>query len=554
MLQIYHKRNLFSRKEPGKKVVSFDWRFIFDGMEYLKFEKGYVLKKWRKRIPMALVFPNKYALGMSNLGFLFLYQRLNLYEEIVCERFFYEEEKPLLSLETKRPLKDFPIILFCLPFEGDYLHILKALNVSGIPLEPTQRAQTVLAGGIAISANPTPLFPFLDGFFLGEWEGMEDWVVPLFIELSENKEKLLTSLENFPFFLSPSSPKKEILLSKVKEGFDPVSSQIISEKAQFKRTYLVEVFRGCGRGCRFCLVGFLLRPPRAPAKEALIDTLKSFPEEAKVGLIGLEFAEENILPEIWSILWGKRATLTFSSLRVERITEDFINLLHGTRSIALAPETASARLKRIINKPIESEQIIRILELLAKTTLKKVKFYFMYGLPTEKEEDLRETVTFIKELLKKKYPFEFSFSFSPFVPKPHTPFQWEVLESYEVWQDRENFLKKELRGVRGIKFEPLRAARLQAFLARGDEETGLILGQHLFSSLTKLLKELEGSRKDFPPSLTEKLPWDFIKGGVKKEFLLAERKKAFSEKITKPCQVGKCKACSACGFLSVESD
>jgi Fe-S oxidoreductase len=350
-------------------------------MKELQHEQGYYKKKWTGRIPIALVFPNEYSVGMSNLGFLFLYQRLNSYEEIVCERVFFSKTDKPLSIESSRPLKDFRIILFAIPFEVDFINALKMLSNAGIPLSPENRDQIVLAGGVAITANPTPLFPFFDGFFFGEWEGMEDAVVPLFLEWIENKEKLVKNLNTLPFFYTPHQPKEEVKVAKVKSGFNPVVSYLISEKAEFKNSYLIEVFRGCGRSCRFCLAGYLSRPPRAVDKVALLEACKNLPEKGKVGLIGLEFADISLLKKVWSILKTKSATLTFSSIRAETITEDFLPLLSSTRSIALAPETASEKLKKRVNKLIDNELIFKLLEMFKAVHLKKVKLYFMYGLP-----------------------------------------------------------------------------------------------------------------------------------------------------------------------------
>ncbi len=198
----------------------------------------------------------------------------------------------------------------------------------------------------------------------------------------------------------------------------------MSERAEFGKTYLLEVSKGCGRACRFCLAGFIYRPPRKFSLESLLERLEEIPDNSKVGLIGLEFVDKEEILFLGKRLLEKKVILTFSSLRLEAIKDEFLELLKTAKSVAFAPETASLRLKKIINKEIPKEEILFTLEKLKKTSIKKIKFYFMVGLPFEEEDDLFETARFIKELLQKRYPFTYTFSFSFFVPKPHTPFQW----------------------------------------------------------------------------------------------------------------------------------
>ncbi|MFN3567606.1 MAG: hypothetical protein ACK4UR_01695, partial [Caldimicrobium sp.] len=330
--------------------------------DYLKYEKNYIRKRWRGRLPIALIFPNKYEIGMSNLGFLHLYERLNSYEKIVCERFFYEEDK-IRSIENNRPLKDFPLWLFSISFEGDYVKVLKILLKEGLKLNPSMRKEILLGGGIATWSNPFPLLSFLDGFLLGEWEAMEESVVPLFIEYAHIKETLLEKLSQFDFFFSIHSwnelktAKKSIKVAKASVLKEPILTKLISEKAQFKESYLLEVSRGCGRACRFCLAGFIYRPPRRFKKEALLSKIEEIPAESKVGIVGLEFVNREEVITLGEALLKKGVTLTFSSLRLDALNEAFLSLLKTTKSIAFAPETASYKLKRVINKVIPNDLI-----------------------------------------------------------------------------------------------------------------------------------------------------------------------------------------------------
>lgn len=518
---------------------------------YLKFEEGYYKKRWTGRIPIALVFPERYEIGMANLGFLSIYESLNRFDEIVCERVFFDEE--ICSLESKRPLRDFPLILFSIPFEGSYVKALQILIRSGISIDPKGRKQTLLGGGIALWANPEPLSPFFDGFILGEWEALEKILVPLFIDYGFNKNKLLSELNKFDFFYSPSHfGEKKVKILKTLRPEKPLLSRVLSEKAEFGKSYLLEISKGCGRACRFCLAGFIYRPPRFFSLKDLLERVEEIPENSKLGLIGLEFVDREEILTLGEKLLEKKVTLTFSSLRLDAIKEDFFKLFKTTKSIALAPETASLKLKKVINKEIYDEEIFETLEKLKGTSIRKIKFYFMLGLPFEEDKDILETAEFIKRLLHKRYPFNFVFSFSFFVPKPHTPFQWADFGDLDLFEKKRKFLLRSLTSVKELKFESLREALLQALLARGDKN----LKKFLFSlangeSFKTALKEIKHPEIYLKPQkeIATPFPWDFIDIGVSKHFLYQEWEKSINSRTSSYCRPGKCKACSACKEL-----
>ncbi len=520
-------------------------------MKYLNFEKNYIKKKWKNKISIALVFPNYYKLGMSNLGFLYIYESLNKYREIVCERIFLpEKEESPKSLENNRILKDFHFILFSIPFELDYINLLNILNLGGISLEAFKRKEIVLAGGIATWLNPEPLVPFVDGFLLGEWEEIEEKIVPLFLKYHSNKKKFLEHLNEYPFSYIPLvENKSSIKVAKVKNLEKVIFSKFISEKAEFSNTYLIEVSKGCGKGCRFCAAGFLSRPPRSYSLKKLEEAIEEIPKRSKVGLIGLEFANKDEVLAIGKKLIEKNCLLTFSSLRVDALTEDFLELFKGTKSVAIAPETGSERLKKVINKNLTEEEIFFALGKFKEKGLKKVKVYFMLGLPFETEKDLEETVKLIEKILKAKMELNFSFSFSFFVPKPHTPFQWHPFLDLNKLKEKERFVKKKLGYVKSLKIESPQSAFFQAIITRGDKRLKefLILKAKGWG-FKKCLKVIPNLNEILSPpnSLNVFFPWDKIDIGVKKEFLWKEWLKAGKEELTPFCKLGKCHLCGVC--------
>ena len=520
-------------------------------MDYLTFEKNYIRKKWRNRIAIALVFPNFYRIGMSNLGYLYIYKELNKYDEIVCERVFLPEKNELLrSIENKRPLKDFDIILFSIPFEVDYINVIKILKQAEIPLEPRKRKEIVLAGGVALWLNFEPLFPFIDAFLLGEWEEMEEKLIPLFLEYFSEKEKLLTKLNELEFVYCPEIEEKTCV--KVIKSRNPekvVYSKLISEKAEFSNSYLIEISKGCGRGCRFCAAGFVYRPPRSYPEDLLYQAVADIPDNSKIGLIGLEFANKEEVLSIGKKLLEKNCVLTFSSLRIDALNEDFLELLTGTRSVAVAPETGSPRLKKVINKNLAEEDIFWALEQFQKKGLKNVKIYFMLGLPTETRKDLEDTVNFIKKILKMKYRLNFSFTFSFFVPKPHTPFQWHSFPDLKEMEEKKNFIRKQLYYIRDLKIDTPKEALLQTLIIRGNRRLkDFLISQADGENLKKAMKKIPDIQSILKPepSPQTSFPWDKIDTGLKKSYLWEEWKKAIEGKLTPFCKVGICKRCGVC--------
>ncbi len=519
----------------------------FSSLDYLSFEKGYIKKIWKNQIKIALVYPNHYPVGMSNLGFLSIYQALNSYSDIICERFFLpEKEEVPLSVENKKPLTEFDLIIFSISFELDYPNVIKILNLSRIPLFPEERDKAILGGGIALWLNPLPLLKVFDAVLLGEWEAMEKEILKC-LPLSFDKKKFLAYLESLSFVYIANKKSEKVRIVKNLNPERPLFSSLISERAVFSNTYLVEISKGCGRGCRFCASGYVYRPPRKFIFLSLKKVLEKIPENSKVGLIGLDFLENKELLELGKFLFQKNVRPSFSSLRIDAVTQEVVELFSKTESVTLAPETGSEKIKEVINKPIPEEKIFEVLETLGRIGIKKVKFYFMLGLPFEEEEDIKETAQFIHKILKFPLKFAYTFSFSFFSPKPHTPFQWMPLYTQKELKRKKSLLERNLKEARRfVKFDSIRYAYLQSLIIRGEENIledliSLAKGE----SLSKVIRSLEGKIKNCFKE-EETLPWDNIETGIRKAYLLEEWKRAQEGKLTPFCTPFKCKRCGAC--------
>ncbi len=531
-------------------------------------EKGAVRKRWRGRIPVALVFPNTYFVGMSNLGFRLVYHFLNRHDEIVCERFFLPEEgEDLRSIESNRPLTDFDFVLFSISFESDLVNLVKILELAGLsPLrEERNERPLILAGGIATWLNPDPFIPFVDGFLLGEIEAFGEKLVEFLLE-KETPSKIPGYLPaNYEIEFTEDGLLREIKHPPVERpiAFDlkePPFSPLTTPETEFSETYLLEIGRGCGRGCRFCAAGILYRPPRPWPEEILLRAVEEIPDGAKVGLIGLEFARPEIVETLAEKLLSKECTLTFSSLRADSLTENFAKLLAKQRTATMAPEAGTERLRRVINKNLTEEEILRAAEILARAGIKALKLYFMVGLPSETQEDLEGIVKLtrrIKHVLDsvtkpQGYVVELRLSVASFVPKPHTPFQWTRFEEVSSLKRKLKWLKRAIGKVPNayLSTDLPKWATLQALIARGDRRLKpFILALARGKNLNQALAELPLNPAFLLHREREKgelFPWEIVDLGVEKKFLWEEWQKGLSGKQSPGCLLGKCKRCGAC--------
>jgi radical SAM superfamily enzyme YgiQ (UPF0313 family) len=568
-------------------------------------ETGSIKKKWKNKLPVALIYPNRYNLGMSNLGFQLVYGLLNRNPSIVAERVFLPESgHKVLSIESNRPLADFPLLLFSISFEHDYLNLITLLAMAGIsPLaaERTQKNHSiqpanqggqplVIAGGVATFINPEPLAPFVDLFIIGEAEPVLPQVMSQLISEADHlaKEDLLLKIVDqnpgcyVPEFyevdykdngtVSSMAPKKEFasLPKKIKKvvmlspGGLAGHSQILTPDAEFADLYMTELGRGCSRGCRFCAAGFVYRPPRLWSADTIIKSLENRPVISKrIGLLGMEMADSENLARIADFLRKETCSLSFSSLRADVISPSLLELLgkSGLKSVAIAPDGGSERLRRVINKGITENDVLSAAENLIKAGIKNLKLYFMIGLPTENFDDLEELVYLVLQVKKKMLALgrargrlsNLTLSINCFIPKPWTPFQYHPVEPVSVWKQKLKFIRSKLAGEPNIKIksENPEKAYFQAILARGDRRVGMALLTMVRNSCTwrQAFKMEKLNADDYAlreRSGDELFPWEIIDHGIDRRYLWAEYHKAIEAKTTLPCDTSLCKRCGVC--------
>ena len=525
------------------------WQQAEKARRCLSREQGAVVKDWGGRTPFALVYPNSYYLGMSNLGVHALYKLLNSHDRVVAERAFWETEdgqSPSVSLESQRPLADFAVIAFSISYELDYFNVARILKASGIPLyaaERDERHPLVIAGGPCVMANPMPLAPFFDCLCIGEAEPIVPLVLPVISEgIGGKRRDLLKALASLPSVYVPQYQPGKPVARQWAENLDdfPVASTVLTPDTELGDLYLIEVERGCNRGCRFCLVNKAFSPMRYRSVESLIAQAKEgLKYRKRLGLVGPAVSDHPRIEELMTRLTDMGAELSMSSLRIAPLSGVVLRELAkgGARTVTLAPEAGSQHLRHMIKKGISQDDILKALEMVAEQGIKQVKLYFMIGLPSETDQDIEKIIDLsldCKSTLDSQQPgTRLTLNIAPFVPKAGTPFQWLPMAQPSILNGRLSRLKKGLmpRGIK-VKAESPAWSQVQGVLARGDARLANVLADIEEISLAGWRKAAARHNIDVDFyahqrwDIKQKLPWDVIDSGTKAGQLELELRRA----------------------------
>jgi radical SAM superfamily enzyme YgiQ (UPF0313 family) len=563
------------------------WHQRERALETLAKETGYVRKPHGGRLRIALAFPNTYWVGMSNLGFQTVYRLFNAQEDIVCERVFLPPKQELaelvasrtglVTLESQTPVGEFDVLAFSVSFEWDYVNVLTMLRLAGVPRYAAERGPNhplIVIGGAITFVNPEPLSPFADVIAAGEAEtlvpalerafsaasGRTDllrtlsqergFYVPSFYEPEYDANGALAGYRPTVDFDVPSPVRKAAV--RTTEALDPPATSIFTPETEFGSRFLVEVVRGCANLCRFCWAGYNYLPVRPfPADRILALAEAARPYAGRAGLVSIALCDHPEIDRILARLLEMGYGISPASLRLDDLTESIVQTLRqsGERSITIAPETGSDRLRRVINKTVTNDEILDRADLIFANGIENLKLYYMIGLPTETDDDLvaiRDLTLQMRERMlahakRRGQLGRIVGSVNPLIPKPGTAYQWIPMEDPAVTDRKIKRLRNLMAGVDNVYFniKSERHSYYQALLSLGDRRVAPIIdlaeqnGQNWRAAAAD-----SGVDADFfifrDRSRDPMLPWDVIDGGMKATFFRSEYEKALREEWTLP--------------------
>lgn len=577
------------------EVLHLSWKIKQQLQNILEQEDGYSVFPAGFRTRFALCYPNQYNVGMSNLGFHIIYEQINSRMDSAAERFFMPEpdlkkqyensNTPLLSLESQKPLYEFPLIGFAVSFELDYFNILSMLSLGKVELLASKRDENdpiVVAGGPCATFNPEPLSLFVDVFIIGEGEEIiNNFLDTYMLARGKNlsRRDVLLKLAELPGIYVPCfythtyddsgklaaiMPNAEVPTKIRRQWIKdldkyPAHTIIKSNQTEFS-FYLIETARGCGRHCRFCMAGYCFRKPRNRSLEKIKQMVDAVPDRQKIGLMGPAVSDHPQIDELCQYIHDSNHPMSVASFRADSVTQTLVNNLadSGQKTLTLAPEAGSVKLRNIINKGISDENLYTSIDMGIQAGVKNFRLYIMVGLPEEDNTDIETIISMAHNLRKymndHKAHGKLTLSINPFVPKPFTPFQWLPMADMKnisaVLKYIKNTLKKEKNME--ILIESPKESYLQGILARGDRKISqMIYEAHLEGGGKKLQRVMKKHdlNEDFylyrQRDIDELMPWDTLDMGVKKEYFIQELEMAKQQKNTITC-FDNCKRCGVC--------
>ncbi|NOQ40139.1 MAG: TIGR03960 family B12-binding radical SAM protein [Anaerolineales bacterium] len=581
-------------------------------------EFNQIVKAWETiDIHVALLFPEIYDLGMSNLGLMILYDLINQLPKFSAERAFLPwtdmedamraESIPLYSLETKHPLSAFDILAVSLPYESLYTNLLNSLDLAGLPLYSSDRTNNhplVIAGGHAVF-NPEPVSPFIDAFVIGEGEEVIIEILDAYKSSQDQGHSRQQILENLsqvegvyiPSFYQPHYQADGTFshLEKLNQKApDTIQKRIVGTLPPPPTKLIVpyidtvhnraplEIMRGCTRGCRFCHAGIVTRPVRERSPEDILQAMEVLIPNtgySEIGLLSLSSSDYTEIVELIQAIndrfLDQNIAVSLPSLRIESVSVDLMDALAGKRrsGFTLAPEAASERLRKIINKPISDQQLLDTAREIYQRGWHTIKLYFMIGHPSETMEDVQAIADLSRKVLAEGKKIignrsQVHISLGTFVPKPQTPFQWVGVDSQDEIKEKLDLLQKELRG-RGLKlnWNDPEETQFEAWLSRGDRRIAEVIYRawkmgakfDAWNEHFNFQRWLDAfSQAGIDPAfysirergIDENFPWDHIQSGVKKSFLLQDYEWSKKGKTRPDCR----EDCYACGILPTYND
>jgi radical SAM superfamily enzyme YgiQ (UPF0313 family) len=564
-----------------------EWKQRERALELLSREVGYVRKPHGGKLRVALAFPNTYFVGMSNLGFQTVYKLFNEETDIVCERFFLPPKSelaaqvaagaPLLTLESQTPVRDFDVVAFSVSFEWDYTNVLTLLRLAGIPARAEQRTHhdpLVLIGGAVTFVNPEPLALFADVIAAGEGEALipallqafkqasdrddllrrlvaeRGYYVPSFYDVEYAANGTIASYVARPGTDAPAVVKKAAL--KTTDAVDPPATTIFTPETEFGSRFLVEVVRGCANLCRFCWAGYNYLPVRAFPKDRILELARrAQPYSSRAGLVSIALCDHPEIEAILTELVEMGYAISPASLRLDDLTPTILDLLRrsGERTITIAPETGSDRLRRVINKTVTNDEILKAAEMIFAAGFENLKLYFMIGLPTETDDDLaaiRDLTLQLRDvMLKHARPRgqvgRIVGSVNPLVPKPGTAYQWLPMTDDRTLARTIKRMQTLVAGIDNVYFniKSERHSFYQALLSLGDRRVApAIEAAERNGGNWRAAVSESGVDAGFfvfrDRSADAVLPWDIIDGGMKDAFFRSEFEKGLREEWTLP--------------------